>query len=731
MIILSLTALSGTGFAEDRCILTDNGIRVWVADIGPGDFVTWSGITDDDGYADKKGVLQWFINGKAETRYEGIMKHGKLDGQGRYLYSNGDCYEGAFADNKWSGKGIFTWANGDRYDGDFADDKLTGKGVFIWANGDRYEGDWVDGKQTGKGIFSWVNGDRYEGDFVGDKLTGKGIFISPNGKRYQGDFVEGKLSGRGVFVWPNGARYEGDFVGNKRAGKGIFTWPNGARYEGDFDDDKRTGKGIFTWASGDRYEGDFVNDKFEGYGTFYHHNGKIKKGRWSNDKYLGEASPTDASNQPKQTSKESTARQNIENKVVNQIHIQGNTISAAKDILAALPSLREGGAVDTQTLSGEILLANENSFRNIAVDLRPTGDKIDAYINIAEVAADRAIVSVDNTGDKYTGQMRTRFTYLNGNVGGTGQTAVLSYTTSPDQMAAVKQFGLLYNVPLPKAKDNVYLTASYSDTNSGRIISQDLYSIDATGTGSSAGLHYVHNFARTPQEKEGIDFGIDARQYKNGTILTVAGTPVNIGVDIDSLPLSISYQGNKKQGTDTMNYSLGYVRNIPGGGKNSTAQYQQYRQGTSASYQLWRGSLSYQHFYPSGWSTNIALSGQYSAERLIYPEQFGLGGSSSLRGMNERDVSGDRGALGRFEIYTPEFAKKQRVLLFIDAGYFDNILPVTGDLTRDSAVSCGLGWRYTGASGVSVSADYGYMLNGTVNTPTHSSKFHFSIAKVF
>lgn len=749
VVVLSLIALSGTVSAEDRWTLTKNGVKLSDTATPADDFATWSGAKDADGYADGVGILQWYINGKAGARYEGMLNRGKRTGQGVLTWANGDRYEGDFAGDKLTGRGLFTAANGNRYEGGFADGKAHGKGIFIWASGDRYEGDWIDNKRTGtgvltwtngdryaggfvedkahgKGIFIWANGDRYEGDFVNDKQSGKGILTAANGDRYEGDFVDDKRTGRGILTLANGDRYEGDFVDGKGTGKGVFTAANGDRYEGGFVDDKRSGKGVFAWANGDRYDGGFANDKLDGHGTFYRHDGATKTGYWTDGEYAGQTAPAASAAQPP-----ASARQYIDNKIVNKIYIKGNTISTATAILAAVPALREGRTVDTRALSGEILLANENGFRKIAVNFQLNGDKLDAYVIVKEVAATKAVVSVDNTGDTFTGWLRTRFTYLNGNVGGTGQTALLSYATSPDHTADVKQFGLFYNIPLPRARDNVYFIASYSDVNSGRILNQDFLSIDATGKGSSVGLHYVHSLARTPQEKSGLNFGLDIRQYKNGTLLTFAGTPFNTGVDIDSMPLSVSYQGNKKSGADVTGYSLSYIHNIPGSGKNSTAQYEQYRSGTSASYQLWRGSFSYQHLYPAGWLTNIALSGQYTNERLIYPEQFGLGGIWSLRGMNERDVAGDRGVQARFELYTPEVAKGQRGLLFIDAGYFDNIRPATGDFTQDSAASCGLGWRYNSVTGLSIIADYGYMLNGTVNTPAHSSKFHFAVSKVF
>jgi len=36
-----------------------------------------------------------------------------MEGEGRYVYSNGDAYRGAFVKGKFQGQGVYTFANGD------------------------------------------------------------------------------------------------------------------------------------------------------------------------------------------------------------------------------------------------------------------------------------------------------------------------------------------------------------------------------------------------------------------------------------------------------------------------------------------------------------------------------------------------------------------------------------------------------------------------------------------
>ena len=427
-----------------------------------------------------------------------------------------------------------------------------------------------------------------------------------------------------------------------------------------------------------------------------------------------------------------TAVQRIADKTLTHIFIQGNKLSKDKDILAALPALREGRTLDMKALANEILLANENMSRQITVDLRLTWENtLDAYVTVQEDRAVKFALEFDNTGNDATGKWRTRLSYLNGNIGGTGQTGIFSYATSPDNPSKISQFGVYYNIPLPQAKDNLYLTATYSDSNSGRIINAANYSVDSSGQGSSLGVHYVHNLRRSSNDKQSLDWGIDARQYKNDINFNVFNTSIPIGTDINSLPLSVFYQAQSLQNKTMTAYSLGYVYNVATGGKNSTDQYNLYRYGTSASYQIWRGSYTYQHLFPNNWLSNVAITGQYTGERLINPEQIGLGGARSLRGIDERELSGDRGVQGSFELYTPEIAKGQRLLFFIDVGYLNNVSPMDGEWNNVTAASCGIGWRGNLGSGYRAELDYGYVVSSTVDKYKNNNKVHVSLSKIF
>jgi len=44
-----------------------------------------------------------------------------------------------------------------------------GQGTYIYPNGEKYEGDWKNGKYHGHGTYSWSNGNKYVGEFKDNK----------------------------------------------------------------------------------------------------------------------------------------------------------------------------------------------------------------------------------------------------------------------------------------------------------------------------------------------------------------------------------------------------------------------------------------------------------------------------------------------------------------------------------------------------------------------------------
>ncbi len=68
---------------------------------------------------------------------------------------------------------------------------MNGQGTYIWNNGDKYTGDWTDGAITGYGTYIFANGDKYSGEWVKGIKTGQGIYVLSDGSSFVGIWRSG------------------------------------------------------------------------------------------------------------------------------------------------------------------------------------------------------------------------------------------------------------------------------------------------------------------------------------------------------------------------------------------------------------------------------------------------------------------------------------------------------------------------------------------------------------
>ena len=87
---------------------------------------------------------------------------------------------------------------------------MNGQGTYIYQDGDKYEGEWRDDKRHGKGTVTYRGTDgsiveQYQGEWAEGKMHGYGRYVYADSGVYEGQWVDGKMSLRGAYVFPNGA----------------------------------------------------------------------------------------------------------------------------------------------------------------------------------------------------------------------------------------------------------------------------------------------------------------------------------------------------------------------------------------------------------------------------------------------------------------------------------------------------------------------------------------------
>lgn len=120
------------------------GCRVWNSFPEPGASISWTGDCRS-GLAQGRGVLQWFMNGRPESRFQGEYRDGLVNGRGVYEFSNGARYDGEYIDDVRSGQGILTHPDGGSYSGQWRNGLPNGTGTFKQPDGTTLSGNWTNG----------------------------------------------------------------------------------------------------------------------------------------------------------------------------------------------------------------------------------------------------------------------------------------------------------------------------------------------------------------------------------------------------------------------------------------------------------------------------------------------------------------------------------------------------------------------------------------------------------
>jgi hypothetical protein len=109
-----------------------------------GETITWSGPCKD-GYADGEGVVQWFLDGKEDDRYEGHVSMGWAEGHGVLTKVEGGKYDGDWKHSVQEGSGRYDAPDGSFYEGQWRNGKPHGQGQYRRPDGKVFIGEWVDG----------------------------------------------------------------------------------------------------------------------------------------------------------------------------------------------------------------------------------------------------------------------------------------------------------------------------------------------------------------------------------------------------------------------------------------------------------------------------------------------------------------------------------------------------------------------------------------------------------
>lgn len=426
---------------------------------------------------------------------------------------------------------------------------------------------------------------------------------------------------------------------------------------------------------------------------------------------------------PEQELNGGVVRLNVVQPTIGRVLVSGNKVFDETNIRRSLPTLQAGQTPNLNQVSASLKMANENPAKKIKLSLENSeaGDQVDAKVDVTDEKAWKAMLNFDNSGTESTGKTHAGVVLQNANLWGRDHLGSLQYTTTVEKPDQVSVWGAGYHIPLYRLGDSVDLFASYSNVDSGSV-SAGLFDLAVSGKGAVAGARYNQSLARRGAIEPRLVYGLDYKAYKNDVVF--AGQ--NFGNDVTVHPLSIGYLANVALADGVLDLSVTALRNIAGGARGRSADFERVRSAATASYSMLRLAAAGTRVL-ADWQLRLLANAQLSTDALVPGEQFGAGGGSSVRGFEERALSTDSGVLVNAELYTPNLcggAWQCRALAFYDAAYGrrNHVLP--GELDSTTIGSTGVGLRLAAGNYVSVQIDAGHVVQPGALAASSRNKVH-------
>jgi len=429
---------------------------------------------------------------------------------------------------------------------------------------------------------------------------------------------------------------------------------------------------------------------------------------------------------PEQELESNVVRLKVIEGKVREFAIDGNNHHSKENILNSFPSLKIGTTPKVTALSKDLFVSNENPSKKVSLQMLSgeNEDDVIASLKVTDLRPWNIGLLADNTGSAQTGDYRMSLLFQHHNIFNLDNSLTLVYNTSPEKIDKVNVFSLAYRIPLYSLGDSLEMSAGYSNVDSGSVAFGN-YDILVSGKGITSGIKYNMNLLRLGSYQHKLTLGFDYKEFNNS--LSLQGT--ELGNNVTLHPLSLTYGGNLGMGAGELGLYLSVAHNQPWGHKGGQSDFEKVRPGAKADYTVFRFGANSGYPLPADWQVRATFTGQYSADLLVPGEQFGAGGSGSVRGFTEREISGDCGFAGSAEIYSPNLASflrlsqaQLRMLGFYDGG---TVFSTAGNTPDYAITGTGVGLRLSWATNFSFSLDWGYVLRPGGSSKQGDSALHF------
>ena len=420
---------------------------------------------------------------------------------------------------------------------------------------------------------------------------------------------------------------------------------------------------------------------------------------------------------------------------IGKVRVVGNTTHSEANIRRSLPEVRENAIINTEVLSAQLRVANENPSKKVNLEMQSSDQPgvIDAVEQVTDTRPWFVGGVIDNSGYESSGRTHVTAEYQNFDLGGLDHTFSAQYTTSTEDPSKLRVYGAGYHLPIYGYADSLDFYGTYSTINSGTVAA-GLLDLQVSGAGAVFGVHFNHDLPRIGHYDSQLVLGLDRKEFRDD--IDFQGQQLGGDVTVD--PISLSYVGQWAVPVGAFNFYLTGVRNIPGGSQASDADFTAARSGSTSSYGLLRYGAGFNRPLVHEWQLRLTVNGQATHAALVPGEQFGIGGATSVRGLMEREIENDKGFTANAEIHTPNLCGAIHdgltlcnALTFFDDGRADRNDALPGEETHQSVNSAGVGFRLTRGRFLTLQMDYGHVVSASDPQHRGAQRLHAMLAVAY
>ncbi len=422
----------------------------------------------------------------------------------------------------------------------------------------------------------------------------------------------------------------------------------------------------------------------------------------------------------------------IEGKI-GEIKVEGNRYYTDEFVKKHFDNVKAGTILNNRSLERSLLLLNDYPKLNAHVNLLK-GEKegtTDILVNVEEKNYPFNLnLLVNNFGSRYTGKIRTGFTFDFGNLTKNGDILSLTAIGNIENLNLMKYYKIGYTIPLGGTGAKVGLSWS----NMNYQIDEELLpppGIEVEGKSDIYSLTFSYPLIRSRFQNLTIFGSLNHKDMYN---YLFERTYINSHDKYSTLEIGLNrdklFKNSHLYWTGKLTFGLGTFL-----GGMSDDEYSGSSRPGLADGKWVKLNFDLVDLFKIGRTQLIAkLSAQYSSDSLVTGEQMVLGGADSVRAYPTGEFLGDFGYLTSLELRMPFIPGESSInkyanwAIFVDhGGVFKNeILP--GEEKHNLATGVGAGIRIS-ASYFHLRFDAAKRLGG--QEPSDGGEWHYWIQALF